>query len=70
MPSVEAMRDTLDDLNHGDRAPCVDIFVQNAKFVGVLQPREGAEFIVSLDDAATTTVISSDATAPHRCTTS
>lgn len=64
MPSVEVMRDTLDDLDHGDRAPCVDIFVQNAKFVGVLQPREGAEFIVSLDDAATTTVIPS-VTAAH-----
>lgn len=62
MPSVEAMRDTLDDLDHGDRPPCVDIFVQNAKFVGVLQPREGAEFIVSLDDAATTTAIPSAAT--------
>lgn len=58
MPSVEAMRDTLDDLNEGDRAPCVDIFVQNAKFVGILQSREGAEFITSVDDAATTTVIS------------
>lgn len=63
MPSVEAMRDTLDDLDQGDRAPCVDIFVQNAKFVGILQPREGAEFIVSLDDAATTTVIPSVGTA-------
>jgi len=52
MPAVEAMRDVLDDLNEGDRAPCVDIFVQNAKFVGILQTREGAEFIVSVDDAA------------------
>jgi hypothetical protein len=56
MPAVEAMRDSLDDMNEGDRAPCVDIFVQNAKFVGVLQTREGAEFITSLDDAATKTV--------------
>ena len=57
MPAVEAMRDTLDDLDEGDRAPCVDIFVQNAKFVGILQPREGAEFIASIEDAATKTVI-------------
>jgi hypothetical protein len=64
MPSVEAMRDSLEDLDHGDRSPCVDIFVQNAKFVGVLQPREGAEFIVNLDDAATTTIIPSAATTP------
>jgi hypothetical protein len=54
MPAVEAMRDTLEDLNEGDRAPCVDIFVQNAKFVGVLQTREGAEFFTSPDDAAVT----------------
>jgi hypothetical protein len=56
MPAVEAMRDCLDDLNEGDRAPCVDIFVQNAKFVGILQTREGAEFITSLEDAVTTTL--------------
>jgi len=63
MPSVEAMRDTLDDLDQGDRAPCVDIFVQNAKFAGILQPREGAEFFVNLDDAATTNVIPAIGTA-------
>jgi hypothetical protein len=56
LPSVEALRDSLDDLDEGDRAPCVDIFVQNAKFVGVLQTWEGAEFITTLDDAATKTV--------------
>ncbi len=55
MPAIEAMRDTLEDLNEGDRAPCVDIFVQNAKFVGILQTREGAEFLTSADDAATRT---------------
>jgi len=53
MPAVEAMRDCLDDMNEGDRAPCVDIFVQNAKFVGILQTREGAEFITSLEEAVT-----------------
>ena len=55
MPAVEAMRDSLDDMNEGDRAPCVDIFVQNAKFVGILQTKEGAEFVASLEDAATKT---------------
>jgi hypothetical protein len=55
MPAVEAMRDSLDDMNEGDRAPCVDIFVQNAKFVGILQTKEGSEFIASLEDAATKT---------------
>jgi hypothetical protein len=57
MPAVEAMRDSLEDLlDEGDRAPCVDIFVQNAKFVGILQTREGAEFITGVEDAATKTL--------------
>lgn len=53
------MRDCLDDMNEGDRAPCVDIFVQNGKFVGILQTREGAEFITSIDEATSKTVTSS-----------
>ena len=59
MPAVEAMRDTLEDLDLGDRAPCVDIFLQNAKFVGVLQTREGAEYFVNIDDVAAAAVIQS-----------
>ncbi len=51
MPAIEVMRDTLEDLNEADRATCVDLFVQNAKFVGILQTREGAEFFASADDA-------------------
>jgi hypothetical protein len=53
MPAVEVMRDFLEDLNEGDRAPCVDLFVQNAKFVGLLQLREGAEFITTPGEAVT-----------------
>jgi hypothetical protein len=68
MPAVEAMRDSLDDVDDGDRAPCVDIFVQNAKFVGVLQTREGAEFITSLDDAATKAVTATTGIVPPTAT--
>ena len=64
MPAVEAMRDSLDDMDEGDRAPCVDIFVQNAKFAGVLQTREGAEFITSVDDAVSKDVALTPASAP------
>lgn len=64
MPAVEAMRDSLDSMDQGDRAPCVDIFVQNAKFVGVLQTREGAEFITSLEDAVSKNVALTPANAP------
>jgi len=56
------MRDCLDDLNEGDRAPCMDIFAQNAKFVGILQTKEGAEFITSLEDAATNTLAATTTT--------
>lgn len=62
MPAVEAMRDTLEDLNEGDRAPCVDIFVQNAKFIGILQTREGAEFFTSVDEAAVSSGAAATAT--------
>lgn len=60
MPAVEAMRDSLDDMNEGDRAPCVDIFVQNAKFVGILQTREGAEFIANISEAVSKAVVAQD----------
>lgn len=51
MPAVEVMRDSLDELNETDRSACVDVFVQNAKFVGLLQTREGAEFLVTVEEA-------------------
>jgi hypothetical protein len=56
MPAVRVMHDLLEDVKEGDRAPCVDIFVQNAKFTGLLQIREGAEFITSLEEVATRVV--------------
>lgn len=52
MPAVEAVRDTLEELDVGDRTPCVDIFLQNAKFVDLLRTREGAEQFVNTDDVA------------------
>lgn len=51
IPSLQVMEDDLDDLNHGDRAHCVEIFIQNAKFIGLLKPKEGAEFLYRVDDA-------------------
>ena len=46
MPALEVMRDQLDELDDGDRAPCVDVFVQNAKFIGLLQTKDGAESFI------------------------
>ena len=52
IPSLQVMHDDLDDVDQGDRAQCVEIFVQNAKFIGLLQTKEGAEFLRRIEDAA------------------
>lgn len=51
IPSLQVMEDDLDELNQSDRAHCVEIFIQNAKFIGLLKPRDGAEFLYRVDDA-------------------
>lgn len=51
MPSLEVMQDKLEDLNPGDRKPCVDIFVGNANYVGLLRTIGGAKQLFSIDDA-------------------
>ncbi|MDB5355321.1 MAG: hypothetical protein JWN24_1774 [Phycisphaerales bacterium] len=50
MPATEVMRDALDDLDAGDRPQCVDIFIANAKTVGILQVKEGAGFLLTLEE--------------------
>ena len=71
MPAIEAMCDTLEDLDEGDRAPCVDIFVQNAKFVGILQTLSWGRSSLTPDDAAariggpTKSPVSSESTAAN-----
>lgn len=51
MPTLQVMQDGLDGIDVGDRPQCVDVFVQNAKFVGILRMAEGAEVIVPIDEA-------------------
>lgn len=51
MPSLEVMQDKLDDLDSGDRKPCVDIFVGNANYVGLLKTIGGAKHLLSIEDA-------------------
>ena len=41
----------------------MDIFVQNGKFLGYFRLEKGAEFVTSIDDAASRPLISSAATA-------
>jgi hypothetical protein len=46
------MRDTLDELDEGDRAPCVDVFLSNANTVGLLQNREGASYLLTVEECS------------------
>jgi hypothetical protein len=50
MPSLEVMQDELSDLDLGDRKPCVDIFVGNANYVGLLKTIGGVKHLLSIDD--------------------
>jgi hypothetical protein len=49
LPAPEVLRDSLGDLDPGDRPQCVDIFISNSKTVGVLQTVEGAPHLYSLE---------------------
>ncbi len=49
LPAREVMRDALEDLHEGDRQQCVDIFISNAKTVGLLKTISGAERLLSLE---------------------
>ena len=51
MPSLEVMQDLLTELDDGDRRPCVDIFVGNAKYVGLLKTIGGVKHLLKIDDA-------------------
>jgi len=54
LPSLQVMEDDLEEVNQGDRAQCVQVFIQNAKFIGLLHTKEGAEFLSRVDDAIAT----------------
>lgn len=51
LPSLEVMQDALEDIDAGDRKPCVDIFIGNAKHVGLLRPIGGSMHLLKIDDA-------------------
>ena len=51
MPSLEVMQDDLGNIDVGDRRPCVDIFVGNANWVGLLKTIGGARHLLSIEDA-------------------
>ena len=50
MPSPEMLHDDLQDLDAGDRKPCADVFISNIKFLGMLTPRDGAEYLMTFEE--------------------
>ncbi|HEX4131323.1 MAG TPA: hypothetical protein VHZ24_14885 [Pirellulales bacterium] len=51
MPALEIMQDALHDLDKGDRQPCVDVFIGNASYVGLLKTIGGSKHLLAIEDA-------------------
>ncbi len=65
LPAREVMRDTLEHLDAGDRSQCVDIFIGNAKTVGLLAVKAGAEQLLTIDQLLESVPTTGDAVAAH-----
>src|SRR5271157_2486217 len=50
MPSLEVMQDALQRIDEGDRKACVDIFVGNANYLGLLKTIGGVKHLLSVED--------------------
>jgi hypothetical protein len=44
------LHDVLADVDEGDRQACVDVFTSNVKFLGLLVARDGAEYLMTVDE--------------------
>jgi hypothetical protein len=51
LPAPEVMKDALHDVDVEDRQECVDIFIGNLKYIGLLKLISGAEWILSIEEA-------------------
>ncbi|HBB94857.1 MAG TPA: hypothetical protein DC054_05650 [Blastocatellia bacterium] len=51
LPAPEVMRDVLNDVESAERPECVDIFIGNVKYIGLLKTVSGAEWILDVDKA-------------------
>jgi hypothetical protein len=51
LPAFEVMLDALQELDADNRQECVDIFVGNAKYIGLLQVIGGAEWLLDVNSA-------------------
>ncbi|MEQ1875655.1 MAG: hypothetical protein ABL958_03350 [Bdellovibrionia bacterium] len=67
LPAVEVMKDALPELGQEDRQRCIEIFINNVKYVGLLSTKNGAEWLLNIEDVPAvsnkvlgTSVISND----------
>ncbi|GMU82323.1 MAG: hypothetical protein AMXMBFR47_21940 [Planctomycetota bacterium] len=50
MPAPAILHDDLQDLDDGDRKACADVFTSNVKYLGLLVPRDGAEYLMTVEE--------------------
>lgn len=50
LPAPEVLHDDLAPMDTGDRKPCTDVFISNVKFLGMLVPRDGAEYLMTVEE--------------------
>jgi hypothetical protein len=50
MPAPEMLHDDLAELDAGDRKASADVFTSNVKFLGMLVDRDGAQYLMNLDE--------------------
>ncbi len=49
LPAVQVMIDALQDVDPNDRQECIEIFVGNLNYIGLLNLVEGAEWMINID---------------------
>lgn len=50
MPAPEMLHDDLASLDAGDRKACADVFTSNVKHLGMLVDRDGAQYLLTLEE--------------------
>lgn len=50
MPAPEMLHDDLASLDAGDRKACADVFTSNVKHLGMLVERDGAQYLMTLEE--------------------
>lgn len=50
MPPPAILHDDLQEIDEGDRKACADVFTSNVKYLELLVPREGAEYLMTFEE--------------------